>query len=80
MNNTTETPELRKISLVQKIVPACLLVFNIYLFFELIPDHIAEEYSILFAILGGIITMILAFWTADTLLRPLLKYLAIVSM
>lgn len=77
MNTTSETPEFRKVTLIQKIVPVSLLVFNIYLFFELIPDHIAEAYSILFAILGGVITLILSFWTADTLLRPLLKYIGI---
>lgn len=77
MSAPTETPKLRKITLVQKILPISLLLFTIYFFFELIPDHIAEEYSTLFAILGGVITMILSFWTADTLLRPLLKFMAI---
>ncbi len=76
MTTTTENAQPRKLSLFQKLLPAALLLFNIYLFFELIPDHIAEAYSTLFAILGGVITMILSFWTADTLLKSLLKCLA----
>lgn len=76
MTTTTENTQPKKLSLFQKLLPLALLLFNIYLFFELIPDHIAEAYSTLFAIVGGVITVILSFWTADTLLRNLLKYLA----
>ena len=77
MTTTTEETQQKKLSLFQKILPLTLLIFNLYLFFELIPDHIAEAYSTLFAIVGGVITLILSFWTADTLLRSLLKYMAI---
>jgi len=77
MNTTTEETHRKKLSLLQKLLPVSLLIFNIILFFKLIPDHIAEEYSILFAIVGGVITVILSFWTANTLLRSLLKYMAI---
>lgn len=77
MTPPNEVQFRKKPSLIQQIVAPALLIFNIYFFFELIPDHIAEAYSTLFAIVGGVITLILSFWTADTLLRSLLKYLAV---
>ncbi|WP_298425063.1 hypothetical protein [uncultured Kordia sp.] len=77
MTATTEEVQPKKLTLLQKILPLALLLFNIYLFFELIPDHIAEAYSILLSIVGGVITVILSFWVAGTLLRSLLKYMAI---
>ncbi|WP_046757296.1 DUF3592 domain-containing protein [Kordia jejudonensis] len=77
MTTPNEVQLREKPSLIQKILAPALLIFNIYFFFELIPIHIAEAYSTLFAILGGVITLILSFWTADTLFRPILKYIGI---
>ncbi|MEN9639899.1 MAG: hypothetical protein RLZZ262_1768 [Bacteroidota bacterium] len=48
--------------ILRNLIPIGLLGFNLYLFFDLIPIHIAREYSVLFAIVGGVFTMILSIW------------------
>lgn len=45
-----------------KWLPFVLLALNIYFFFCLVPPHIAEAYSTVLAILGGVITLVLFFW------------------
>lgn len=54
-----------------KFTPVILLVFNILLFFYLIPINFAEEYSILLGILGAVITMVLVFWSFGALIPKL---------
>lgn len=52
-----------------KFVPLILMVFNIYFFFYLLPIDIAEAYSIVLAIVGGVVTMILSFWMVFTWIK-----------
>lgn len=57
----TEKTTREKI-LTNRFFPLILMGLNLYFFFYLIPLDIAESYSTILAILGGIITMILCFW------------------
>jgi hypothetical protein len=50
----------------KKAYPLLLQIFNLFFFFYIIPDDLAESFSILLAIVGGITTMILTFWMAFT--------------
>ncbi|WNM20074.1 hypothetical protein [Flavobacterium capsici] len=46
-----------------KFFPLFLMAFNVLFFFHILPPEIAEEYSISLGILGGVITLILSFWS-----------------
>ena len=48
--------------LTNKFIPLLLMALNLSFFFYIIPIHIAEEFEIFFAILGGAITLVLSFW------------------
>jgi hypothetical protein len=63
----------------KKLIPLVLLVLTYFLFFQWIPIHVAEEYSILFAIVGGIISVILSFWTVIVIAPVLFDKLPIVT-
>ncbi len=52
-----------------KFVPLILMVFNIYFFFYLLPIDIAEAYSIVLAIVGGVVTLVLSFWMVFTWIK-----------
>ena len=60
-----ETPETgtEDIPAYLKILPIPLLILNLLLFFKWIPNDVADNYSTLFAIVGGVITLVLCFWT-----------------
>ncbi|MES2574630.1 MAG: DUF3592 domain-containing protein [Bacteroidota bacterium] len=58
--NPKNTP--RETILTNRFLPLILMILNLSFFFYLIPEHIADEYSISLAILGGVITLILTFW------------------
>ncbi|MDI1233475.1 MAG: hypothetical protein PSX81_04280 [bacterium] len=60
----TEEQSTRKKILENKFLPLILMALNLSFFFYFIPDHVAESYSTFLAILGGVITMVLAFWIA----------------
>lgn len=53
---------LREKIITNKFFPLLLMVLNLSFFFYLIPEHIADEYSISLAIIGGLITLVLSFW------------------
>jgi hypothetical protein len=57
----------------KKGLPLLLQVFNLVLFFLFIPDAVAEEYSIFFAIVGGVSTLVLSFWIIVALLPKFLE-------
>lgn len=60
----TETPTTRKRIVENKFLPIILMALNLWFFFYLIPDAVAESYSTFLAIVGGVLTMVLAFWIA----------------
>ena len=64
---TEKTTKERILS--NKFVPLLLMGLNLYFFFYLIPIDIAESYSILLAIVGGVFTMILSFWLVFTWIK-----------
>ncbi|HEU4495939.1 MAG TPA: hypothetical protein VFR70_02695 [Flavobacterium sp.] len=51
-----------------KFFPLVLLILNILFFFYILPADTAESYDIFFAILGGVIMMLLSFWTVSRLI------------
>jgi len=77
MNSTDE--DFPKIPWYKKFIPLVLLVLTYFLFFQWIPIHVAEEYSILFGIAGGVITMILSFWAVIVIAPVLLEKLPILT-
>ena len=62
--NMTEELTTRKRIVENKFLPLILMALNLSFFFYFIPDSLAESYSTFLAILGGVITMVLAFWIA----------------
>jgi hypothetical protein len=71
--------ELPPIPFYKKLLPIGLMGFNVLVFFYLIPGNIAESYSTFFAILGGVITVILSFWIIIVTLPSLLDKAPIVT-
>jgi hypothetical protein len=53
---------LKQKILLNKFTPLILMAANLGFFFYLIPDAVAESFDIFFAILGGVITLILSLW------------------
>jgi len=76
--NIDPPPSPRKTILSNKLTPVVLMVLNITFFFYLIPLHIAVDYDIVLAILGGIITLILSFWVAFALTPKLFDEIPII--
>jgi len=44
------------------LTPLLLSVLNVWFFFYVIPDYIAQRFSVTFAIVGGVLALIFAFW------------------
>ena len=63
--------------LTHKLLPIILMTLNISFFFYILPISIAESYSTLFAILGGVVTLILSFWIFEILTPKLLEKIPI---
>jgi hypothetical protein len=59
--------------LTNKLLPLILMGLNLYFFFNLIPIHIAEEYSMFLSITGGVITAFLSFYIFAIIIPELLN-------
>ena len=57
----------------RKLLPLPLFVFNLMLFFYIIPDDVAENNSIVFALIGSITTLVLSFWVVIALMPKFLE-------
>jgi len=66
-------PRVKGKTNLKKWLPFLLLVINLWLFFSVIPDPVAENNSILFGIVGGVITLVLSFWVIVSLLPKFLE-------
>ena len=67
--------------LANKATPVLLMIIDIVFFFYLIPEPLAERFAILLGIVGGVITLILSFWTVASLTPELLeKYPTVVGL
>ncbi|MBL7772917.1 MAG: hypothetical protein JNM95_08650 [Chitinophagaceae bacterium] len=55
-----------------KMFPLVMLLFTQALFFLLLPKSAAEEFSITFALIGGVMSLVFSFWTAAILFPSLL--------
>lgn len=70
---------IREKILSHRLTPLFLMALNIGLFFYFIPEHIAERFNMLFAILGGVITLIISLWIVELIMPKLLDKVPIIT-
>lgn len=75
--STESTFEERTI--LNKLLPVFLMIFNIYFFFRIIPEPIAEQFFVLFGIVGGVICLILSIWMVEALAPVLFDKIPIIT-